>query len=94
MVSACGSRAAEICDSVIRGPFCESMGISFFGNGLEYSWPADLASDVDALLHAVQLRSSRSVFFVGGVAAKYGYPAEYDARMRTHIPFRKWGHIV
>ena len=76
-----GADISGITNGVLANLHCRVMGISLFGTGLEHALPPNTQRQLDALYDAVQQRSTAAVFFVGGFAAKYGYPSTYDTNM-------------
>ena len=84
-----GAGVAQITISILSKDVCGVMGISMFGN------KKVTESELADLFAAVRSKSTRSVFFFGGFASKYGLSDEYDARMEyCRSYFRERGAVV
>ena len=76
-----GGGIADVTASVLSRPHCSTALISLFWNGLETTRHQCLEDHLIPLLQAVRSKSDRAVFFIGGFAAKYGYPPVFDENM-------------
>jgi hypothetical protein len=76
-----GGTIPDVTASVLSRARCSTMLISVFGNGLETTRHPGLENHLIPLLQAVRSKSDRAVFFIGGYAAKYGYPPVFDENM-------------
>ncbi|CAE7642667.1 unnamed protein product [Symbiodinium sp. CCMP2456] len=63
---------AQLLQKIRLGPQVDTLGVSYFGNDIML---APITEQVEAdwkeFIHAVKLKSRRSVFVIGGFAAKY-----------------------
>ncbi|CAE7934499.1 unnamed protein product [Symbiodinium necroappetens] len=63
---------AQLLQKIRSGPQVDTLGVSYFGNDIML---APITEQVEAdwreFIHAVKLKSRRSVFVIGGFAAKY-----------------------
>ncbi|CAE7900772.1 PSR [Symbiodinium microadriaticum] len=63
---------ADLVERIRSGPQVETLGVSYFGNDITLAPITEqVEEDWREFIHAVKLKSRRSVFVIGGFAAKY-----------------------
>ncbi|CAE7271750.1 unnamed protein product [Symbiodinium sp. KB8] len=67
-----GAGVAELLETIRSGPQVDSLGVSYFGNDITRTpITTQVQADWKEFIQAVKLKSKRSVFVIGGYAAKF-----------------------